>query len=85
MKEKIVELAVQAGFMKWDNEKWNPGDVIDWSARYDREFEKFAELLVQKCTEIINDAVDQREPASTYANKIKEYFNSGTTTTTTTK
>jgi len=36
--------------------------------------EKFAELIVRECISIVNDAVDLREPASTYAGKIKEHF-----------
>jgi hypothetical protein len=35
---------------------------------------KFAELIVRECVDIVADAVDQREPASTYVGKIKEYF-----------
>jgi len=36
--------------------------------------EKFAELIVQECVGIVEDAVDHREPASTYVGKIKEHF-----------
>jgi hypothetical protein len=39
--------------------------------------EKFAELLVQECADIVADAVDHREPASTYVEKIKEHFGVG--------
>mgnify|MGYP006287537045 CR=1 FL=1 len=53
MNERIRELAEQAGFILWDKEPWNPGDVIDWSARYDDEFNKFAELIVQECIDKI--------------------------------
>lgn len=35
---------------------------------------RFAELIVQECISIINDAVDHREPASTYTDKIQEHF-----------
>ena len=34
----------------------------------------FAELIVRECAEVVTDAVDQREPASTYADKIKQHF-----------
>ena len=34
----------------------------------------FAELIVRECASIIADAVDHREPASTYVDKIKEHF-----------
>ena len=36
--------------------------------------EKFAELIVGECAGIVADAVDHREPASTYVNKIKQHF-----------
>lgn len=49
MNEKIKGLAEQAGFMLWQNESWNPGDVIDWSARYDKELKAFSDLIVSEC------------------------------------
>ena len=49
MNERIRLLAEQAGFILWQDESWNPGDVIDWSARYDDELKKFAELIVREC------------------------------------
>lgn len=39
-----------------------------------RFIEKFAELIVKECANIVSDAVDHREPASTYVGKIKEHF-----------
>jgi hypothetical protein len=38
------------------------------------EVTKFMEFIVQECIDIVNDAVDHREPASTYANKISQHF-----------
>jgi len=52
MNERIKKLAEQAEFCMWKDEPWNPGDVIDWSARYDKELEKFAELIVRECAEV---------------------------------
>ena len=49
MNKRIKELAEQAGFVLWQDEPWNPGDVIDWSCRYDDELKKFAELIVAEC------------------------------------
>ena len=74
MNERIKQLAEQAGFMLWQDEPWNPGDVVDWAARYDDELAKFAELIVRECAGVVEDAVDHREPASTYVNKIKQHF-----------
>jgi hypothetical protein len=48
----IKEIAEKAGFILWENEDWNPGDVIDWSTRYDDELAKFAELIVRECVEV---------------------------------
>lgn len=36
--------------------------------------EKFAELIVQECAGIVEYAVNHREPASTYVDKIKKHF-----------
>jgi len=36
--------------------------------------EKFAELIVKECAGVVADAVDHREPASTYVSKIKQHF-----------
>ena len=36
--------------------------------------EKFAELIVAECARIVTDAVDHCEPASTYAEKIRQHF-----------
>jgi hypothetical protein len=35
---------------------------------------RFAESVVKECMSIVQDAVDHREPASTYADKIKQHF-----------
>ena len=35
---------------------------------------KFAELIVRECASIVEDAVNHREPASTYVDKIKQHF-----------
>jgi hypothetical protein len=53
MNKQIKKLANQAGFVLWKNESWNPGDTVDWSCRYDDELEKFAELIVQECSEVV--------------------------------
>lgn len=46
----IKELAEEAGFIFWQNESWGPGEGhIDWSAIYDREFQKYTELLINEC------------------------------------
>lgn len=52
MNEKIKELAEQAGFIAWEDEPWNPGDVFDWSSVYDSELEKFARLIQERCAAI---------------------------------
>ena len=45
-----------------------------WIFEGDLDPEKFAELIVQECANIVTDAVDHREPASTYADKIRQHF-----------
>ena len=34
----------------------------------------FAELIVDICIDLVEDSVDHREPASTYADKIRVHF-----------
>lgn len=38
------------------------------------EAQKFMEIIVEECLEVIEEAVNQREPASTYTTKIKNHF-----------
>ena len=52
MNENVKTLAQRAGFALWTDEEWNPGDVIDWTSRYDREFVKYTQLLVQEVLEL---------------------------------
>jgi hypothetical protein len=40
----------------------------------EHELEKFAELIAKECANIVADAVEHREPASTYVDKIKQHF-----------
>jgi hypothetical protein len=61
MNERIKQLLEQAGITY----AVMPKDTV---------YEKFAELIVQDCMDVVNDAVDHREPASTYVGKIKEHF-----------
>ena len=50
MNPRIKELAENAGFCFWEDEDWKPHDaVIDWSAQYDKEFQKYTELLINEC------------------------------------
>lgn len=62
MNERIHELAKQC-------QMFNHIKRTSWF-----DYEKFAELIVQECVTIVVDAVDHREPASTYASKIQQHF-----------
>ena len=79
MNNELKQLAEQAGFVMWKDEAWNPGDTIDWSCRYDDEFKKFAELIVQECVAICQDIdgednIDARSGRQDCAVEIKEHF-----------
>jgi len=64
MNKRILKLFTQACY-HGDYEPENvPNAVV----------EKFAELIVRECAEVVTGAVDHREPASTYADKIKQHF-----------
>ena len=58
MNDNIKELAKRAGFVLWGNESWNPGDVIDWSSRYDNEFIKYTQLLVNEVLRLQREGTD---------------------------
>lgn len=61
MNPKIKEIAEEAGFCFWGDEDWKPhGAIIDWSADYDREFQKYTELLIRECAEICLEANDHK-------------------------
>ena len=56
MNPKIKEIAEEAGFCFWGNEDWKPhGAIIDWSADYDREFQKYTELLIRECLDQVDE------------------------------
>ena len=71
MNERIKLLAEQAGFMLWDKEPWNPGDVIDWSTRYDDELKKFSELIIQESIEVM---MTHDYHGEWLGDKVKEHF-----------
>lgn len=54
MNDRIKKIAEQAGFIMWADEPWGRGQVIDWAVNYDAELEKFAELIMQECIEVVN-------------------------------
>ena len=64
MNERIKELMVQAGF--------DPAAIERMGVMPNAE--KFAELIVAECVGVVEDAVNHREPASTYVGKIREHF-----------
>lgn len=67
MNERLDDLMYQAGLTAQGS--WDEMDA------YDREaVTKLAELIVRECMDVVEDAVNHREPASTYVDKIKEHF-----------
>ena len=76
MNERINQLRLEAGISRLHDEPKfmvavsKEGTVIEPLDG----LEKFAELIVKECMYVVNDAVDHREPASTYVGKIREHF-----------
>lgn len=66
MNERINKLAEQC----WVDDECGYG--CGRTQEFDHE--KFAELIVKECARVVEDAVDHREPASTYVAKIKQHF-----------
>ena len=67
MNKQIKELCIKSG--AWEHYEVNEGVDND-----EQPMEKFARLIVQECVTVVVDAVDHREPASTYASKIQQHF-----------
>ena len=75
--KKLWNLAKQAEFNFWEqDESWNPGDVIDWAARYDDELIQLYNLIVHEAAEVCNrvSILEQDHNGKMYANAIIEYF-----------
>ena len=73
MNERIRELAEQADLC-FVNHEGRLTSHFENFADMDNEVKKFAELIVGECANVVADAVDHREPASTYVDKIKQHF-----------
>lgn len=57
MNDEIRELLIGAGFCFWSDEDWGPGSAkVDWGCDYEKELNRFVELLVAKCIGIVDDA-----------------------------
>ena len=74
MNKKIKDLAKQAGFVTWANEPHGPGPGnIDWSSTYDKELEKFYELVVRECAKEVN--MVYKQGGGTYEETILKRMN----------
>ena len=71
MNERIRTLREQAGITTNLDTDYYEKDMNRW---VDYFSEKFAELIVEECANIVADAVNHREPAITYVDKIKQHF-----------
>lgn len=59
MNKNIKELAEEAGFVFWGDEKWGPGPgLIDWSCDYKNEFDKFTDLFTDKAISLCHVETD---------------------------
>ena len=49
----IKRLAIEAGFIAWDEEEWHPeGVVFDWAGADDESLVNFYRLVVRECADI---------------------------------
>jgi hypothetical protein len=76
MNERINQLALQARLgPALLLHYWGTVDALADSEQDGLEqIEKFAALIVQECAGVVENAVNHREPASTYVGKIKQHF-----------
>ena len=53
MDANIKRLAIEAGFIAWDEEEWKPeGIVFDWAGADDESLVNFYHLIVRECANI---------------------------------
>ena len=71
LKLLVREWAEQAGGEIWSRPPMRA--VTGW-AFTDENLEKFAKSVAKECANIVADAVEHREPASTYVDKILKHF-----------
>lgn len=70
MNQRFEDLMYWAGLTAQGS--WDSMDPYDQQA-----IKRFAELIVRECAGVVADAVDHREPASTYVDKIRIHFGVG--------
>ena len=76
MNPRIKELAEDAGFCFWEDEDWKPhGAIIDWSAEYDKEFQKYTELLIDEIIKLnYEDESLKVMQMVSFENKVWKHF-----------
>ncbi len=75
MNPKFIELIDKAGFALWEDEDWRPRDAfVDWSSNYDKELEKFAELIVKECGVALSPMLRDMISRGQAYDIIKEHF-----------
>ena len=53
MDANIKRLAIEAGFIAWEDEEWHPeGVVFDWAGADDESLVNFYRLVVRECADI---------------------------------
>ena len=53
MDANIKRLAIEAGFIAWEDEEWHPeGVVFDWAGADDQSLVNFCHLVVRECADI---------------------------------
>jgi hypothetical protein len=67
MNERLKQLAIESKLIA---PEYNGFDHTRLSISQQR----FAQLIVEECASIVENAVTHREPASTYVEKIKQHF-----------
>ena len=65
MNKRVEELAHQSGLDSFYVPEWSP-----WA----EEFEKFAELIVQECINVIGESPHARETAMYYRKRLADHF-----------
>jgi len=76
MNERIIKLGLESGMLNYVDLE-TPRHYFLCGHADEECLNKFAELIVRECAGVVADAVDHREPASTYVSKITQHFGVG--------
>lgn len=74
MHENIKRMAQEAGFILWEDEEHNPGEVVDWACNYDKELATLVENVVKECAGLFERVHTDEQYARRIDKTILKHF-----------